>query len=31
LITALMVVIAMAIPYVQKRIRGEWVPPAKRW
>lgn len=31
LITAVMVVIAMAIPYVQKRIRGEWVPPAKRW
>ena len=31
LITAVMVVIAMAIPYVQMRIRGEWVPPAKRW
>ena len=31
LITAIMVVIAMAIPYVQKRIRGEWVPPARRW
>jgi len=31
LITAVIVVIAMAIPYVQMRIRGEWVPPAKRW
>jgi putative ABC transport system permease protein len=31
LITAVMVVIAMAIPYVQMKIRGEWVPPAKRW
>jgi putative ABC transport system permease protein len=31
LITAVMVVIAMAIPYAQKRIRGEWLPPARRW
>ncbi|MFC1991743.1 ABC transporter permease [Chloroflexota bacterium] len=30
LITALMVIIALAIPYLQKRIRHEWVPPASR-
>ncbi|MFC2014989.1 ABC transporter permease [Chloroflexota bacterium] len=30
LITSLMVIIALAIPYIQKRIRGEWVPPASR-
>ena len=30
LITALLVIIALAIPYIQKRIRHEWVPPAAR-
>jgi putative ABC transport system permease protein len=30
LITALLVIIALAIPYIQKRIRGEWIPPAAR-
>jgi putative ABC transport system permease protein len=30
LITALLVIIALAIPYIQKRIKGEWIPPAKR-
>lgn len=30
LITALLVIIALSIPYIQKRIRHEWVPPAAR-
>jgi putative ABC transport system permease protein len=30
LITALLVIIALAIPYVKKRIRHEWIPPATR-
>ncbi|MDY6911046.1 MAG: ABC transporter permease [Chloroflexota bacterium] len=30
LITALLVIVALAIPYIQKRIRGEWIPPAAR-
>ena len=30
LITALLVIIALAIPYIQKKIRHEWVPPAAR-
>ncbi len=31
LITALLVIIAMAIPYIQKKLRHEWMPPAARW
>ncbi len=31
LITAVLVVIVLAVPYVRKKIRGEWVPPAVRW
>jgi len=31
LITAVLVVIALAIPYIQKKIRREWLPPAARW
>jgi putative ABC transport system permease protein len=31
LITAVIVVVALAVPYVQKRIRREWLPPASRW
>jgi len=31
LITALLVIIALAVPYIQKRIRHEWLPPAARW
>jgi len=31
LITAVIVIIAMAVPYLQKKIRGEWQPPAARW
>jgi putative ABC transport system permease protein len=30
LITALLVIIALAVPYVQKKLRHEWVPPAAR-
>ena len=31
LITAAIVIIALAVPYLQKRIRREWLPPAPRW
>jgi putative ABC transport system permease protein len=31
LITAVLVVIALAVPFVKKKIKGEWVPPAERW
>ena len=31
LITAVLVVIALAVPYLQKKIRREWLPPAARW
>jgi len=31
LITAVLVIIALAIPYIQKKLRHEWVPPATRW
>ncbi len=31
LITAVLVIIALAIPYIQKKLRHEWVPPAVRW
>ncbi|MEE8419203.1 MAG: hypothetical protein V3S02_03730, partial [Dehalococcoidales bacterium] len=30
LVTALLVIIALAVPYIQKRLRHEWVPPAAR-
>lgn len=30
LITALLVIIALAIPYIQKKLRHEWMPPAAR-
>ena len=30
LITALLVIIALAIPYIQKKLRHEWIPPAVR-
>ncbi len=30
LITAGLVIFALAVPYIQKRLRHEWVPPAKR-
>jgi len=31
LITALLVIIALAIPFIRKKIRHEWMPPATRW
>jgi putative ABC transport system permease protein len=31
LITAVLVIIALAVPYLQKKIRREWIPPAARW
>jgi len=31
LVTAVIVIIALAVPYLQKRIRREWLPPAPRW
>jgi len=31
LITALLVIIALAIPFTQKKLRHEWMPPATRW
>lgn len=30
LITALLVIIALAIQYIQKRVQGGWIPPAAR-
>ena len=30
LVTALLVIIALAVPYIQKRLRHEWIPPAAR-
>jgi putative tryptophan/tyrosine transport system permease protein len=31
LVTAVIVIIALVVPYVQRKIRGEWQPPAPRW
>ena len=31
LITAVLVIIVLAIPYIQKKARREWIPPAARW
>jgi len=31
LITAALVIFVLAIPYIRKKIRHEWVPPAVRW
>jgi len=31
LITALLVIIALAVPYLQKKVQREWLPPATRW
>lgn len=30
LITAVLVIVALGIPYLKKRLRGEWIPPAAR-
>lgn len=31
LITAILVIIALAVPYLQKKVQHEWLPPAARW
>ena len=31
LITAILVIIALAVPYLQKKVQREWMPPAPRW
>jgi len=31
LITAVLVIVALAVPYLQKKVRREWLPPAARW
>jgi len=31
LITAVLVIIALAIPFIRKKLRHEWMPPAVRW
>jgi len=31
LITAVLVIIALAIPFIRKKLRHEWMPPAMRW
>jgi len=31
LITAILVIIALAVPYLQKKVQREWLPPATRW
>jgi len=31
LITAILVIIALAVPYLQKKVQREWLPPAPRW
>jgi putative ABC transport system permease protein len=31
LITAVIVIVALAIPYLQKKVQHEWMPPAPRW
>jgi len=31
LITAALVIIALAVPFVRRKLRHEWMPPATRW
>ena len=31
MITAALVIVVLGIPYIRKKIRREWVPPAVRW
>jgi putative ABC transport system permease protein len=31
LITAVIVIVALAIPFLQKKVQHEWLPPAPRW
>jgi len=30
LVTAILVIVALAIPLIRKKLRGEWIPPAVR-
>ncbi len=30
LVTALLVIVALAIPFIRKKVRREWIPPAVR-
>jgi putative ABC transport system permease protein len=30
LVTALLVIVALAIPFIRKKVRREWIPPAFR-
>jgi putative ABC transport system permease protein len=31
LITAVLVIVVLAVPFIRKKIRHEWLPPAARW
>jgi putative ABC transport system permease protein len=31
LVTAVIVIVALAIPFLQKKVQHEWMPPAPRW
>jgi len=31
MVTALLVIVALGIPYIRKKARHEWLPPAARW
>jgi putative ABC transport system permease protein len=31
MITAVLVVLVLGIPFILKKVRGEWLPPAARW
>ena len=31
LITAVLVIIVLTMPFIRKKLRGDWLPPAKRW
>jgi len=31
LITATLVIVALAIPFIRKKVRREWLPPAAKW
>lgn len=30
-VTVALVIVLLSLPYLKKRIRGEWIPPATRW
>ncbi len=31
LVTAVLVIMALAVPFIRKKMRSEWIPPATRW